>query len=219
MLMGSSNPEIKIEGNTFLLLKEKAIFWKEQKALLLADLHLGKVNHFRKVGIPVPVAVNQQNLEHLQTLIHTTNPKRVILVGDLFHSHYNEAWEEFGAFVKYYPTMSFELVIGNHDILSDHQYSRKGIIVYEELQIENLLFTHHPMEKTPAGVYNLAGHIHPGVHLQGKARQSLTLPCFYFGKQGGVLPAFGVFTGLARIKPKKQDQVFVILPDKVVKME
>lgn len=184
----------------------------------MADLHLGKVNHFRKVGIPVPAMANQQNLEHIQVLLQITKPCRVILVGDLFHSHYNEAWEEFGTFVKYYPSVSFELVLGNHDILSEHQYKRKGIVLYQELQVGNVLFTHHPLEEVSSAVYNLAGHIHPGIHLHGKGKQSITLPCFYFGKQGGILPAFGTFTGLARVKPKQGDKVFAILPDKVVKV-
>jgi uncharacterized protein len=66
------------------------------------------------------------------------------------------------------------------------------------------------------GHYNLAGHIHPGVSLRGKGRQSLTLPCFYFGRHQALLPAFGVFTGLARIKPVKEDKVFVIVEDKIM---
>lgn len=215
----SENLHVSVNGNTFLLLKEKAAFWVEQKALLMADLHLGKINHFRKGGIAVPTAANQQNLERLQMLLHFTNPARVILVGDLFHSHYNDAWEEFGNLVQHYPAIAFELVIGNHDILSQHQYARKGIVIHQELRVENILFTHHPIEPAPTDLYNIAGHIHPGVYLQGKAKQSLTLPCFYFGKQYGILPAFGAFTGLARIKPSIDDQVFVILPDRVMRVE
>ena len=64
--------------------------------------------------------------------------------------------------------------------------------------------------------YNLSGHLHPGVNLRGKARQSVTLPCFYFGEQAGLLPAFGTFTGIARIQPKKNDKVFAIVEDKVI---
>jgi metallophosphoesterase superfamily enzyme len=74
------------------------------------------------------------------------------------------------------------------------------------------------MEKVPQGKYNLSGHIHPGVHLEGIARQSMTLPCFYFGKSVGLLPAFGLFTGLARIRPKAGDKVFVIAKGKVVEV-
>jgi hypothetical protein len=31
-----------------------------------------------------------------------------------------------------------------------------------------------------------------------------------------VLPAFGMFTGLARVRPKKEDKVFVIVEEKIL---
>jgi metallophosphoesterase superfamily enzyme len=65
-------------------------------------------------------------------------------------------------------------------------------------------------------LYNFAGHIHPGVSLRGKGRQALTLPCFYFGTNQAYLPAFGKFTGLARITPCKDDRVYVVAEDKVM---
>ncbi|HEY3403167.1 MAG TPA: ligase-associated DNA damage response endonuclease PdeM, partial [Ohtaekwangia sp.] len=203
--------ETEIRGHTFKLLPQRAIHWKSQSIVLLADLHLGKINHFRRSGIPVPTKANEHNLEILISLLQHTKPNRVICVGDLFHSHYNPEWEVFGEVVKHFQSISFELVMGNHDILSELQYQRKGIQVHDQLLIDNFIFTHHPMEDVPDSMYNLAGHIHPGVHLVGKGRQAMTLPCFYFGERQGILPAFGMFTGLARIRPKKEDKVFAIV--------
>jgi uncharacterized protein len=209
---------IDLCGEVLELLPQKAIYWKRERALLMADLHLGKVNHFRKSGIPVPSKANEQNLEFIVELIELTNPSRVIFLGDLFHSHYNPEWEVFGELVKHFQSISFELVVGNHDLLSEGQYLRKSIAVYTELRLYPFIFTHHPLEERVDNFYNLAGHIHPGATLHGKARQSVTLPCFYFGKQHGILPAFGVFTGLAQIKPKMGDGVYVIVKDVVVKV-
>jgi DNA ligase-associated metallophosphoesterase len=197
-------------------LPEKAIYWPSKHILLLADLHLGKINHFRRAGIPLPLKANEHTLEILVELIHRLSPQRIICVGDLFHSHYNEAWEEFGAIVKHFSFIRFELVLGNHDILSDLQYQRKGIVLHEALTIDAMILTHHPLEEIPAGYYNIAGHVHPGIQLRGKGRQSLTLPCFYFGEHQGLLPAFGKFTGLARIRPKKSDRVYAITQDDVI---
>ncbi|MCS6939106.1 MAG: DEAD/DEAH box helicase, partial [Roseiflexus sp.] len=64
--------------------------------------------------------------------------------------------------------------------------------------------------------YTLAGHLHPAVRLNGVGRQRVTLPCFWFGAQVGVLPAFGGFTGAALITPEPGDQVFVIADGEVV---
>lgn len=208
--------DVKVLEEQVVLYPQKAMFWKKPNILFFADLHLGKVNHFRKSGIAVPIQANDHNIELLIDVINFTKPKRIICLGDLFHSHYNPEWEVFGELVKHFSHISFELVVGNHDIMSDHQYERKGIILHDELSIGPFIFTHHPMETIPENVYNISGHIHPGVYLKGKGRQSITLPCFYFGLRQGFLPAFGSFTGLALIKPKKEDKVFVVADNKIM---
>lgn len=207
---------VEICGEEFELLPQKAIYWPKMSAVFLADLHLGKINHFRKSGIPLPSRANDRNIEVLLDVLHLTKPERVICLGDLFHSHYNPEWEVFGEVVKHFGNMSFELVLGNHDVMSDLQYERKGILLHDRLVIHNFIFTHHPLDTVDPDHYNLAGHVHPGVSLFGKGKQVLTLPCFYFGQYQALLPAFGVFTGLAKIRPVKNDKVFVIVEDKIM---
>jgi len=210
--------DIAVAGEILTLNPGRVIYWRSQKTLLLADLHLGKIGHFRRSGIPVPIKANEENLASLVDLINLTKPERLVFLGDLFHSHYNAAWEEFGELINHFPGVSFELVLGNHDIMSDLQYKRKGIKVYDRLKIGPFLLTHHPEESFNGDEYNLAGHVHPGVQMLGKGKQALTLPCFYFGRQQGFLPAFGTFTGMARIRPQKEDRVYVIAEDKVVEV-
>jgi metallophosphoesterase superfamily enzyme len=60
---------IDLCGEVLELMPQKAIYWKRERALLIADLHLGKVNHFRKSGIPVPSKANEKNLELMIDLI------------------------------------------------------------------------------------------------------------------------------------------------------
>jgi uncharacterized protein len=213
--------ETTIAGERLQLFPQKAIFWPLKKVLFLADLHLGKINHFRRAGIPVPTRANDRNLELIVDLVNHTRPERFICLGDLFHSHYNPEWEAFGELIKHFRGTSFELVMGNHDIMSDQQYQRKGIVVHEQLHMAPFLLTHHPLETTGTKAnqqsgYNLAGHLHPGVTMRGAGKQSVTLPCFYFGRHSGLLPAFGTFTGLARIKPQKEDKVYVIADEKII---
>ena len=208
--------EVQILDEPIVLFPQKAFYLKNHRMLIIADVHFGKINHFRKAGIPVPQKANDKNLEQLVELILQTQPERVVFLGDLFHSHYNPEWEVFGELVKYFSQVSFELVVGNHDIMSDHQYTRKNITLHDELQVGPFLFTHHPLDEVRDALYNIAGHIHPGVVLRGKGRQALTLPCFLFGENQGFLPAFGSFTGLARISPKKDDKIFVVADNKVL---
>lgn len=211
--------KVHVFGEELVLMPEKALWWDAKKILMVADLHLGKINHFRKAGIPVPTKANNKNWESIIHLVQCTTPQRVIFLGDLFHSHYNEEWEVLRQLIKNFPEVSFELVVGNHDILSDNQYVRSNLKLHHEpLNEKPFAFSHHPMENTPAECYNLCGHIHPGVSLRGKGKQGVTLPCFYFGERQGILPAFGSFTGMARIQPKKEDQIFVIADNAILKI-
>lgn len=66
-------------------------------------------------------------------------------------------------------------------------------------------------------VYNLAGHVHPAVMLEGR-RDKLRLPCYFFGGKDGLLPAFGAFTGMYTIQPKQGDNVFVLTGNEVMRV-
>ena len=211
--------EVKIKQHTFRLWAEKCLLWVEQRTLLIADLHLGKVNHFRKSGIAVPQKPNDENIEKFIALLQTIRPERVLFMGDLFHSHYNAEWETFGQVVNYFPEISFELIVGNHDILSNYQYTKNKLVLHQKPLIEQgLVLSHEPQTDVDEDHYNIAGHIHPGVRLKGRGRQRLTLPCFYFGKQQALMPAFGQFTGIAKITPQPGDRVIVIVDGQLMEV-
>lgn len=209
---------VELNGEELQLLPQKAVYWPLRKVLLLADLHLGKIGHFRRAGIPLPVRASRTVLEGFIDILRGLRPERVVFLGDLFHSHYNYGWEDFGEVIRSFPMITFDLVSGNHDILGSHQYLRKGISVHQYLDISPFHLTHEPCSVFSGDGYNLAGHLHPGISLYGKGKQSVTLPCFYFGAEYGVLPSFGVFTGLCRLEPRKGDRVFVIAEDKVIQV-
>src|SRR5882672_5671672 len=138
--------EIEIFGERAKLLWQKAIWLPRFKTLLAADLHFGKINHFRKAGIPVPAKANDKNTETLIDLLNETKADRVIFLGDLFHSHYNEEWSVLGQVLKHFSACTFELVRGNHDIMSGLQYERHQIQVYPKgLRLGDLQLTHEPM--------------------------------------------------------------------------
>ena len=209
--------QAEINGHVLDLLPEKAIYWNSNKMLLLADLHLGKINHFRRSGVPLPTQPNSENLDRFIGLLQKYQPSRVIFLGDLFHSHYNDEWEAFGQVLRHYPGISFELVMGNHDIMSRHQYDKHRLVQHEgQLEIDGFVLTHEPGDYEG---YNLAGHIHPGVRMQGRGRQRLKFPCFYFTPRQGVLPAFGTFTGLHPVRPRKEDKVYIIANERVIHVD
>lgn len=206
--------KIEIQGHELELLPQKLIRFVKQNFLVIADLHLGKSSHFRKSGIPVPNKVYDENIETLIKLLQWEKPQKVIFLGDLFHSVHNREWDYFSQVVGQFQEIEFQLVVGNHDILDASHYSNSGIDVIEEyLDIGSIRLSHEPLAKCEK--FNIYGHVHPGVRLTGKARQSLRLPCFIFRENDAMLPAFGEFTGLAVQKPKWNDRVFVIANCKV----
>ena len=210
--------KLNIHNESLTLLPEKALFLDDYGVLLLADMHFGKVSHFRKSGIAVPKKVVESNWEKFIRLLQHVSPERVVFLGDLFHSFHNTEWEEFRQIIESFPAIRFELVEGNHDIMSRYQYEKTRIRVFPELRLGSLLLSHEPVSNYQGPEYNLAGHLHPGVKLRGKARQALVLPCFWFGKHQGILPAFGKFTGLARIRPGEEDRVISVAGDKLVQL-
>ncbi len=195
----------------------KAILWPKENILLIADLHLGKINHFRKSGIPVPVDAEYENLDRLAYLLLNHKVDRVLVLGDLFHSTYNQVWRLFKTFLTRFETIQFDLIMGNHDILEESHYDASNLTIYKySLSLGPFYFTHHP--ESSAGVYNICGHVHPSVHLRGTARQGIRLPCFYFSKHQAILSAFGAFTGNGKIKGNKSDHIFAIADGTIVKV-
>jgi len=63
--------------------------------------------------------------------------------------------------------------------------------------------------------YPVAGHIHPAVTLSGGGRV-FSLPCFYFGRDYALLPAFGDFTGTAIVRPRSGERVFIVAEGQVI---
>ncbi|HKL17781.1 MAG TPA: ligase-associated DNA damage response endonuclease PdeM [Halalkalibaculum sp.] len=213
---------INLNHCRFWLLPQKAIYWQKKKILMIADLHIGKSGHFRKHGIPVPGRVNTSNIDRMDELIQEVEPEHLIILGDLFHSRANKEWEQFQSWRKKQPKLEVSLVIGNHDILPSSAYHSSRINLFKRVTIDSFLLIHDLNEigadKDITNHYILSGHIHPAVQLKGKGRQSMKLPCFYFGHEQGILPAFGQFTGTHVIEPRKGEKVYTIADSQILDM-
>ena len=63
MLPGSVS--VEFGGEALLLLPDRAVYWASRKTLIVADVHLGKGNTFRKAGLPVPAGSSEKDLRRL----------------------------------------------------------------------------------------------------------------------------------------------------------
>jgi DNA ligase-associated metallophosphoesterase len=201
---------------------DRTLFWEDECTLIVADIHVGKTGHFRKAGIGVPPQVHKDDLHRLLAQILFFKAERLIIVGDLTHSIANSELDLFRKWRKDFSSLDVQLVKGNHDILSQRWYADADITVSaDHLILSPFSFVHDvfssslPVEN--AG-YIFSGHVHPGVTVRGKGRQSLSFPCFYFGKEYCVLPAFSRFTGTYKVQPRKGEGVFAISDKDVWKL-
>ena len=210
---------VEIMDCPFLLLPEKAMFWPEKEMLILSDPHLGKVTHFRKAGIGVPSEAKNENWRTLNDLIVTHSPRSVHFLGDLFHSTYNDEWQELEEFMSVFDTIDFHLVLGNHDILAAEIYKDSRLIVCDRSIHDQFIFTHHPLKSPEGELFNFCGHIHPSILLSGKARQRIKLPCFYFLEQQLIFPAYGVFTGTKNLEIEKATAIYGVGEGQVLKIK
>lgn len=212
--------ELRIKNNTFLLLPQKAIYWKEQRTILISDLHIGKIAHFRKAGIPVPQEGSQNNFRRLDEIIQSVAPANILFVGDLFHSDINREWDQFCNWRKQYPQIKMDIVPGNHDRLPENFCSEYRIDIYPtERVIGPFTFAHHPREAFTEDEYIISGHVHPVVFLSGIGRQYASVPCFYFGTQQAILPSFGYFTGGYAITIQPTDTVVAVAQNKLFSVQ
>ncbi len=205
-----------------ILSAERTLFWENQSTLIIADLHIGKTGHFRKEGIGVPQHIYKDDLHRLLSQVLFFKAEKLVIVGDLSHSAANKEMDLFKKWRNDFPSLNVHLVKGNHDILEESWYKETNISVsMNEYSSGKFLFVHDILTagiKPVKGQYTFSGHIHPGVSLRGRGRQSLHFPCFYFTKKYCVLPAFSRFTGTYKVTAEKDEKVFAIIEKDVIEL-
>ena len=216
--------KLTLQDQTLWLSPERCIYWEEERALILSDLHFGKTGHFRKAGIAVPQDVFKEDLHRLFSQVQHFNAERLLIVGDLFHSVANKEMDLFLKWRKDLSSIAMQLIKGNHDILGEKWYSAADIsMVKQKLRVNNFCFTHDINESCNnddenKDIFTFSGHIHPGIRIHGSGKQTIHLPCFYFNHKYAVLPAFSKFTGIFHIEPKAGDRVFALVDNTIMEI-
>ena len=207
---------VEIKNNKFHLLPEKAIWWKEKNTLLISDVHLGKISHFRKEGIAIPTGAINENFIRLDHLIEKFNCERIIFLGDLFHHRMNIEWHLFTSWRKTHSRVEMILILGNHDLISKQEFIDHGINpVSGEMKEGDFRFCHFPNDEPDHSVFSFCGHVHPVFTLES-ARQSLRLPCFVYRSDQMILPGFGVFTGGFNMTKYEAEIFYLIANSEVI---
>jgi DNA ligase-associated metallophosphoesterase len=212
--------EIRIRRRRVRLLPERAIAWPAQRLVAVADTHFGKGECFRARGIPIPPGTSTADLERLDAAIARTRPRTLIVLGDFFHAPPAALPHTVGRLQKWrggHPDLELVLVSGNHDRRAEAAAAAIGIdLQVDAYERDGILFVHNAPDRNDR--YVVSGHLHPAVRLRGPAHTVEDAACFWVRPDRTVLPAFGGFTGCARVRPAPGDRVFVIADGRVLEV-
>ena len=174
------------------LVDGRALYWPDQAALVVADLHLEKGSWFASRGALLPPWDSHATLERLGAAVRATRARRVICLGDSFHDAEGPARLDpaAGQVLAGLATGADWLwITGNHDGASA---AMLGGTALEELELDGVMLRHEARAGWPGA--ELSGHFHPKWAVVARGRR-ITRPCAVLAGKRLILPAFGAYTG------------------------
>lgn len=170
---------------------ERAIYMENEKAIVIADVHVGIEFEYMLRGVNIGVQTDKL-IERCRKLIMKKNAEKLIVIGDLKHTIVAEGGNEIrkmerkevAKFIKSLNEICEIWVIkGNHDAMLRSKYAKifssKGIKIGEVSLIHGHCWADD--EIMDASLI-IAGHIHPFVRLMAKVGYSYIKECWVKGK-------------------------------------
>ncbi len=181
---------MRFADRDFFALADRALFWPERRALLVADLHLEKASWFAKAGQMLPPFDSRATLERLLALVERTDAREIWALGDSFHDDDGPerlCRASLAIVDRLATTCRMVWIAGNHDSEGHLPGDR-----LDEAAFGDLVLRH---EAVPGEArYEISGHYHPKMRVHGGLR-TVSRPCFATSPRKLVMPAFGALTG------------------------
>jgi DNA ligase-associated metallophosphoesterase len=202
------------------LLGSRAAYWARTRTLLVADLHLGKAQAMRSLGVPLPAtAMLRRQLSLLESLCVKTQATRMLILGDLLHAPSGITEDVVATFGEFSRRIAcrIQVVPGNHDRMLDRLCDPALIDVLPESFREGPFeFTHEPPTQ-PSDHFVWCGHLHPAVAIRG-ITAGMKLPCFRLDASRCILPALSAFTGGATFRRAAGERVFAVADQQIIEV-
>jgi uncharacterized protein len=179
-----------------------ALYWPDERMLVVADLHLEKGSAFAKRGVLLPPYDTAATLVRLADLLDRYAPRLVVALGDSFHDDdgpHRMSSVDTGALRALQSGRDWIWIAGNHD-----PELPRGIggSFAASLAVGPLIFRHLPSKGAADG--EVAGHLHPVARVAQRGR-SVSRRCFTSDGRRLVMPAFGAYAGGLNIR----DEAFI----------
>ena len=197
---------VSIAGVTMRADLTGALFWEEQRLLVVSDLHLEKGSSFATRGVLLPPYDTAATLSRLTSVITRHDPRMVIALGDSFHdrtAHARLATPDRNVITALQAGRDWIWISGNHDPALPADL---GGVVASEVAIGPIAFRHEPT----GAAGEIAGHLHPKARLSTRGR-SMERRCFASDGERAVMPAFGAYTGGLSIRDAAFAKIFQTL--------
>jgi len=201
----------------------RALYWPQERALLVADLHLEKASWYAAGGQMLPPYDSRETLERLGAVAAAADARRIFCLGDNFHDDAGPTRLEAGAAALLGAlAQGRELVwiAGNHD--AQMAGGLPGTCA-PLLEVAGLALVHEarPFAQGP----EISGHFHPALTLEARGRR-LRRPCCVASENRLILPAFGALTGtmaaadpaiVAALQPARAIDALVAVAERVAR--
>jgi DNA ligase-associated metallophosphoesterase len=191
--------EITVASVTLVADCAGAIYWPDEKLLVVADLHLEKGSSFAARGVLLPPYDTATTLARLARLIERYSPSLVIALGDSFHDHGGPARMDDISRVSLKALQrgrDWVWIAGNHD---PDPADNIGGRFADAVGLGALTFRHEPSAKMCDG--EIVGHLHPLARVAQRGR-AVSRRCFAGNGRRLVMPAFGAYAGGLNVRDR-----------------
>ncbi len=202
-LFVDSRGTLDIAGVTLLADVSGALFWEEERLLVVSDLHLEKGSSFATRGVLLPPYDTAATLSQLAAVISRHDPRTVIALGDSFHdrtAHERLSDTDRTAIGALQARRDWIWISGNHDPALPADL---GGVVATQVAIGPIVFRHEPT----GAIGEIAGHLHPKARVSARGR-SMERRCFACDGARAVMPAFGAYAGGLSVRDQAFAKIF-----------
>jgi DNA ligase-associated metallophosphoesterase len=186
---GETGAALAVAGERLVPHPLGALYWPDEDLLLVADLHLEKAATFARGRQFLPPYDTRATLDRLAAALAWARPRRVIALGDSFHTSRAAAdldAENRARLAALQRGRDWLWILGNHDRLPPCDI---GGETADEIGLRGISLRHEP----GGSPLEIAGHLHPAARIAGRA--TLRARCFATDGLRLVMPAFGALAG------------------------